>query len=74
MSHSLKIRAVTFTHFNTCRQLQFEKNLMSRFRENFVKADFGPKKRPIYPPTQYQFSLKTWQSHFYPVVKICPQV
>ena len=34
---------------NTCRQVQFQKNLMNRSRENFKSADCRPKSDPFTP-------------------------
>ena len=39
ISFLLKSKAATFTE----SQVQFQKNLMSRFRENLKSVDFGPK-------------------------------
>ena len=59
MSHSLKAQTITFTNYHACRQVLFEKNLMNRFRENFMSVEFWAQKRPIYPIlTYYQFTLK----------------
>ena len=46
----IKTQTVNFTEFfNACHQLQFQKNLINRFRENFKKTDLELKNEPFTP-------------------------
>lgn len=50
MSFPWKIQSSPFyQHFNACHQVKFQKHLMSRFRENFIRVDLGPKNNALTP-------------------------
>ena len=42
------LKTVTFIHlFNAFHQVEFQKNLMNRFKENLKNVNFGPKNTPF---------------------------
>ena len=54
--------------FNACNQVQFQKNLMKRFRESFESDDVEPKSDQFTQFWAYVFSIKIKSNRFYPLI------
>lgn len=60
--------------YNALHRIQFQKNLMYRFRENFNNVDSGPKKCAIYPILGKEFHLNIQNTHLKPLFNKSHQV